>query len=203
MHSLILFLCNSCFSLKHWLSCSPFQQLFLPQKRFLTTLVLVRHPFSVFPLPEHLPPTVSQLPVYLCVLLIKLHMSWGQWTWPSHSYCLLSNSTVPGTNRHLFDEWTRKQKQWEYIRMLINHIMNEEAEGSEWGGKKSQEKTYRKSQRIAWRKCQKEQSWKQMPQNENASFSSNKENWKECIYLMWQKIFLDTFAKEVLREWWG
>ena len=137
MHSLILFLCKCCcFSLKYWLSHSPFQQLFLPQKLFLTTLVLVRHPFSVFPLPEHLPPTVSQLPVHLCVLLIKLHISWGQWTWPSHSYCFLSNSTVPGTNRHLFDEWTRKQKQWEYIRILINHIMNEEAEGSEWGGKK-------------------------------------------------------------------
>ena len=41
-----------------------------------------------------------------------------------------------------------------------------------------------------------------MPQNENASFSSNKKNWKECIYLMWQKIFLDTFTKEVSREWW-
>ena len=33
-------------------------------------------------------------------------------------------------------------------------------------------------------KVSKEQSWKLMPQNENASFSSNKKNWKECIYLM-------------------
>ena len=54
-------------------SHSPFLLLFLPPKLFLTTLVLVRYPFSVFPLPEHSPPTVSQLPVYLCVVLTKLH----------------------------------------------------------------------------------------------------------------------------------
>lgn len=30
-----------------------------------------------------------------------------------------------------------------------------------------------------------------------------RKNLKECIYLMWQKVFLDTFAKEGSRELWG
>lgn len=87
----------------------PLSTVTFSKKLFPTTPVLVRYPSSVFPLPEHLLPIVPQLPVYLPVFLIMLHMSWGQWLCPSHSHCLLSNSTVPGTNRHSFDECMNEQ----------------------------------------------------------------------------------------------
>lgn len=48
--------------------------------------------------------------------------------------------------------------------------------------------------------CQKNKSWEWTAKNENASFSSNKEK-LERMDLMWQKVFLDTFAKEISREW--
>lgn len=45
----------------------------------------------------------------------------------------------------------------------------------------------------------KKKSWEWTAKNKNASFSSNKEK-LERMDLMQQKVFLDTFAKEVSRE---
>lgn len=61
--------------------------------------------------------------------------------------------------------------------------MNEEAEGLEWE-KKPGKKLEKKSQRIAWRiECQKEESWKWMPPNENGSFSSSKKKLERMCLL--------------------
>lgn len=128
-HCLIFISLQMLLLLRHWPSQSPFQLLLLPKKLFLTTPVLVKYPFYVFPLPEYLSYTVPQLPVNLHVFHIRLFTRWGQWLCQSFSLSAVAQCVAQTGIIWWAHEWARKEKLWEYIKLITDHIKNEKAEG--------------------------------------------------------------------------